>query len=232
MPISKKALPNHILIIPDGNRRWAKEHNKSLSEAYNYALSTVTTNLIEFLLIQNKIENLSIYMLSKNNLVKRNKNELSPILENEIKVFKEWKNNERFLKFDIKFNFIIGTRLLPKKYLKATHELVEKTKNNTAKICNLLIGYDAETEIENTINKLLMNKKIKKLHDIKKYLELKDAIDLIIRTGKEKRLSGCPMIQSAYAEIFFLDEYYPDLNSELLKNVLEEFIQRKRRYGE
>src|SRR3989344_8909185 len=140
MPISKKKLPNHILIIPDGNRRWAEERNKSLSETYNYALSIVTTNLIDYLLTQNNVGNLTIYMLSKNNIVKRNKNELNPILENEIKVFREWKNNERFLKFNIKFNFIIETRLLPKKYLKATLELVEKTKNNTAKICNLLIG--------------------------------------------------------------------------------------------
>ena len=55
--------------------------------------------------------------------------------------------------------------------------------------------------------------------------------DLVIRTGGEKRLSNFLLWQSAYAELVFLDEYWPDFDGSLLKKALDEFGARDRRYG-
>jgi undecaprenyl diphosphate synthase len=56
-------------------------------------------------------------------------------------------------------------------------------------------------------------------------------IDLVIRTGKEKRLSGFFPWQTIYSEWFFLDIYFPELTKDILKKVLEDFYERQRRFG-
>jgi len=120
---------NHVLIIPDGNRRWAKENGKTLEETYEYALSTVTTKLIDFFLAENNANILSIYIISRRNMKNRDKHHVKPILENEKKVFEEWKNNEKFKKAKIKFKFIGDLKLFPKDYLQIATELERPSKN-------------------------------------------------------------------------------------------------------
>lgn len=218
---------NHILVIPDGNRRWAKDHKKSLEETYHFALSTVTTNLIETVLIKHKIKILTIYIISKNNILKRELSEVSAILDNETRVFQEWQNNKKFKRAKIKFNFIGDLSIMPVNYITAAHELIKSTKRNNGPVCNLLAGYDAEDEIRSALKKI-NNKKIK---TILPYLQLKQAIDIVIRTGKEKRLSGAPILQSSYAELMFLHTYYPNLRANLIKKILRLFQRKSRRFG-
>jgi len=219
--------PKHILVIPDGNRRWAKLNKKPLDETYNYALSTITTNLISTILIKNKIEILSLYIISRKNIINRTKKQVAPILDNEINVFNEWIENKKFENAKIKFKLIGDLKILPKKFLNAAKELEKKTKYYKGPTCNLLAAYDAEFELKEAIYQI-KNKKIK---NILPYLELNQSIDLLIRTGKEKRLSGAPLIQSTYAELLFLDALYPELTTKLIENSISEFRKRKRKFG-
>ena len=63
------------------------------------------------------------------------------------------------------------------------------------------------------------------------YLEIKTPIDLIIRTGFEKRFSNCPIYQTSYSEFIFTDYYYPELTMDKLQKIIEEYHKRERRYG-
>ncbi len=221
---------SHVLIIPDGNRRWAKLHEVSLNFAYAHALFKVTTDLIQDILIQNNVPILTIFMLSSKNISKRPLKELKPIYLNFIKVFDKWAKNKKFLLNGIKFNFIGERQVLPRNLLSSLDKLLNATKKNKKKQCNLLIGYDAEREFIHVVNTLLKNRK-KKISKAFKHMLLKEPIDIIIRTGQEKRLSGSPLMQSASAEIFFLDSYYPDLNKNHLQKIFADFKSRKRRLG-
>ena len=175
--MAKGTNPNHILVIPDGNRRWAKKNGKTLEETYKYALSTVTTRIIEYLIIKKKIKILTIFIISRDNLMKRKKNEVGPILNNEINVFSEWENNKKFIKAAVKFRFIGDRSVWPKDYSRAVESLEKSTKRNSGPTCNLLAAYDGKFEIQEAIKKI-DGKKIKNIAD---YLELKVPIDLIIR---------------------------------------------------
>ncbi|HIH09602.1 MAG TPA: undecaprenyl diphosphate synthase family protein [Candidatus Diapherotrites archaeon] len=222
-----RSIIRHVLIIPDGNRRWAKKNNKSLKETYKHALLAVTTKLIESILIENKVKILTIFIISRDNVLKRKAVELKPIIDNEILTFNEWMRNEKFRRAGIKFKFIWGNVKLPRKYIYSAKNLERSTDGNTGPTCNFLAGYDAESESKNAIKKI-KNRKIKSLVP---YLALNEPIDLIIRTGGEKRLSGAPLLQSAYAEIEFLKEYYPQIKTNMIKKMLLNFGKKDRRFG-
>ena len=218
----------HILIIPDGNRRWAKKNNKNLYDAYKYALFNVTTKLIDFLLVEDKTRILSIYIISKKNVISRNPKEIQPIIENEINVFKHWQDNEKFKKAKIRFKFTGDFKVLPKEFISAAKALEQSTKKFKDKTCYLLVAYDAIDQVNEITEKL--DKNSEKIN-ILKCLEPIEKIDLIIRTGGEKRLSGAPLLQSSYAELFFINEFYPEINTKTLNKILKEFYNRKRRFG-
>ncbi len=223
--------PKHVLIIPDGNRRWAKKNRKSFDSTYRYALSTITTRLIEYILTKTETNILSIYIISKKNIEKREKKEVKPILDNEIKVFKKWGNNKNFVKHKIKFKFIGDLNLFPKNYVKAAKKLETSTKSNKKKLCNLLAGYDAETELIEIINKIMQTKRKTKIKKIMPKFGIKEPIDLLIRTGGEQRLSGAPLIQISYSELFFTKKLYPDLSPKIIKQIFKKFEKIERRYG-
>lgn len=220
-------LPNHVLIIPDGNRRYAEKNKIGIGVIYKHISDNVTTKLLKHLLLSKAIPELTFFGISRDNVVKREEEDLQSIYEAQIKLYSNWLNDSELNK-KVRFNFIGDKVLLPKNYQKIMNELEDTTKSNNGKVCNILVAYNGQWEIENALKKIL---KETKTSSISKNLELKNDVDLVIRTGREKRFSTAPLYQIAYAELFFLEEYYPNLTIEKIDSILEQFKNTKRRFG-
>lgn len=225
---------NHIGVILDGNRRYAKENNISYEEAYQKAAEAVT-NLVKWLLIENRANILSIYALSLDNVTKRPMIELEPIYMVQRKTYEEWFESKLMLNNGIKIQFAGETQLLPKDYKGACLNLEEQTKNCTEKKFYILVAYSGQMETIKATEYFHINepKDYIELKDkFMKQLSVKEPVDLVIRTSGEQRLSDFLPIQTTYAEFIFLNKYFPTITKEDIEMVLEKFLNKKRRFGE
>lgn len=222
---------SHILIIPDGNRRFADSHNITYDTIYKLVAVNTTLRLIEEILLERDIRELSIFMLSRNNVLKRSREDLQPIFSAQTEAYSKLLKNKKISDAKIKFNFVGDRLVLPKEYLKSMGKIESKTKNNQGKVCNFLVAYDGSWELLEAVKKMKANNENFNEFNLYKNLEIKNAIDLIIRSGGEKRLSGCPLIQASYAELYFGDFFYPQFTVDKLNEIIKSYNLRHRRFG-
>ena len=226
--------PKHIAIIMDGNRRWAKSNNYSLLEAYERGLETLNDTINNF--IKLKIKYLTVFGFSTENW-SRSKKEISFLLKlfNKFldKAISEAEENE------IRIKFIGDLEVFDKKIKEKTSFLSELTNKKKKLTLTVAVNYGGRQEILIAVKKYLTDhlnknsKSLKNLNDFEKYLfnyEFPN-IDLLIRTGGEKRLSNFMLWHLAYTELVFLNEMWPDFNLNLLESSINEFISRKRKFG-
>jgi len=223
--------PQHVAIILDGNRRFAKklmlqpwrghEHGaKKVGELLDYAKEL-------------GIKQLTFYCLSSENIKSRPENELNYLFQLFKKEFKNL-DREKIQENQIKIKFIGNQNLLPP-YLQEQCKLLEQqTKDNNNFIVNFAIAYGGRQELIDAVKKILKsNLQPEQINEqtIEENLYLKDEPNLIIRTGGEKRTSNFLPWQSTYSEWFFLDKMWPEFNKQDLINCIEEFKNRKKNFG-
>ena len=226
--------PKHIAIIMDGNRRWAKSNNYSLLEAYEKGLETLNDTINNF--IKLKIKYLTVFGFSTENW-SRSKKEISFLMKlfNKFldKAISEAEENEIRIKF-------IGDLEIFSKKIREKASLLSKLTNKKKKLTlTIAVNYGGQQEILLAVKKILSDHSNKNtpnlvnLNDFERYLFNYNVpnIDLLIRTGGEKRLSNFMLWHLAYTELIFLKQMWPDFNFNLLKNSVNEFISRKRNFG-
>lgn len=226
--------PKHIAIIMDGNRRWAKSNNYSLLEAYERGLETLNDTINNF--IKLKIKYLTVFGFSTENW-SRSKKEISFLMKlfNKFldKAISEAEENE------IRIKFIGDLEVFDKKIKEKTSFLSELTNKKKKLTLTVAVNYGGRQEILIAVKKYLTDhlnknfKSLKNLNDFEKYLFNYNFpnIDLLIRTGGEKRLSNFMLWHLAYTELIFLNHMWPDFNLNLLNSSINEFISRKRKFG-
>ncbi|MCA9371596.1 di-trans,poly-cis-decaprenylcistransferase [Candidatus Woesebacteria bacterium] len=223
----------HIAVIPDGNRRWATKQGTLAFEGHRYAVEKTLPALYKAL-IERKIPYCTFWALSPENFTKRSQKEIENLLtlmslffRSYIKSFKE--NNIKVL--------VIGDiASLPAKTQKIITTVVEETKHNFGLTFIFAINYGGKNEIVRAVKKYSASGfKSEELTEdqLSSFLDTHDIPDpdLIIRTGGEKRLSGFLSWQNSYAELLFVDTLFPDFSPEHLAAAIEEFHNRKRRFG-
>ncbi|KKP36387.1 MAG: Isoprenyl transferase, partial [Candidatus Roizmanbacteria bacterium GW2011_GWA2_32_13] len=208
-------LPKHVAIIPDGNRRWAKEKGKPTAEGHRYAAQTTLPNLINEL-IRLDIEYFTFWALSTENLTGRSKEELSHLF-NLIRISLKSKYKE-FKEKKIRLKIIGDLTKLPEDLQKEAYKITKETMSNKKITIILGLNYGGRDEIIRAISKIKNSEfRIQNLtkDNFGNYLDTKDIPDpdLIIRTGGEKRLSGFMLWQSEYSELYFSDLYFPDFTA-------------------
>ncbi len=225
-----------IAFIPDGNRRFAKEKNISLAESYNLGTQKAR-NVMEWLVDYPKIKTGTFYTLSSKNL-NRNKFELKLLFKMFEKELDFAKTDKMFEENGISLRFIGRLNMLPKHISNKMREVEKITENFSEKIINLAVGYDGQSEIVDAAKNLAIDYKKNKIdlnnvneENFSKYLYSSMNPDLLIRTGKTKRLSGFLTYQSSYSELFFCDKYWPDFEKTDLKKAVEQFNSKNRRFG-
>lgn len=222
---------NHVLIIPDGNRRYAKQKNIDTKVVYRRISDFTTTELIKFFVISKKLKELSVFGISRNNVLKRGDAGLGEIFETQAYLAKEWAKNKSFTKAGVRFKLVGDLSLLPKEHLAKIKALESKTIKRKGSLVNLLVSYDGQHEILRAI-KRAEGKNIDAPEKFYRYLDIKTPIDLIIRTGGEKRFSAAPLYQTSYSEFVFTDYFYPELTIARLEEIIKDYDGRQRRFGE
>lgn len=228
-------VPEHVGIIMDGNRRWAKE--KSLIPQLGYKEGADNLERIAEVCEEIGIKYLTVFAFSTENW-KRSKDEvdyLMNLFSSSIKKFKS-RSNEKNYRIQLTGDINGLNKNLQNEIL----EVEEDTKNNRGLTINFAINYGGRAEI------LIATKNIAKdynegkinLEDINEdlfnnYVQTKNSPDpdLIIRTGGEQRLSGFLIWQSAYSEFYFTNVYWPDFDRNELEKAVKEYSNRKRNFG-
>jgi undecaprenyl diphosphate synthase len=219
--------PLHIGVILDGNRRYSKKYNLNYEIGYLNGAKTAK-QLIDWCINLQYINMVTLYVFSIDNYTKRNDAEKTIIYSIISSYY------EDLLPFftynNIKVNCIGNLNIFPTKLQTCFKYISTHTENNTGLILNLAIGYDGQYEIINAINKA-------KLHDINTpddltpYMELKNNIDLVIRTGGMKRSSNFFIWQTSYSEWYFLDKYWPEFTYNDLTNIISQYHNTPHNYG-
>ena len=223
-----KKTPNHIAIILDGNGRWAEEKGKNRSFGHKAGFETLKK--LSLYILKSEVSVLSVYAFSTENF-KRSEEEVSFLMNLFIEKFT--KEFNYYKKENIKVLFSGREENLSKEVLNAMRKIEEETKDNTMGILNICLNYGSNYEIVDACNKIIkQGKKDVSVDEFSKYLyQDLPMIDLLIRTGREKRLSNFMLYQAAYAEIFFVNTLFPDFDEEAYENVLDDYLKRDRRFG-
>lgn len=218
----------HLGIIADGNRRWAKENGLPKIEGHKQGLKTIETLVVAA--AKAEIPFITFYVFSTENWG-REEAEVSYIMKlAETKIMsmakKMAKNNVRLL--------ILGTRGKVNPTLTSLGEKAEKiTADCTGTTVCFCFNYGGEQEIADAANIALETDNKITPETIRKHLyhpEVPD-LDMIVRTSGEERISGFMLWRAAYAELFFIKKYFPDMTAEDMKKILEEYEKRNRRFG-
>jgi len=223
--------PQHLGIILDGNRRFAKRLMLQPWKGHEYGAEKIQ-KLLKWC-DKLKIKELTLYCLSVENIKKRPKTELDYLFRLFRKEFREIKR-EQIEKNKIKIRFIGNLNLLPKDLADQCRKLEKQTESNSNYTINFALAYGGREEIINAVKKILSNKLSsnqinKKI--LEKNLWLSSEPDLVIRTGGEKRTSNFLPWQTTYSEWIFLDKMWPEFEEQDLINSIKEFEKRKRRFG-
>ncbi len=230
-----KNIPKHVAIIMDGNGRWAKLRGKSRIFGHKVGVRSLK-KIIDFS-ISFKLNILTLYAFSTENWSRP----YFEVLE-LMKLFNFSINNQmnNLHKNNVCVKIIGDRNKLPLNLCKNINKIEYLTKHNNGLKLNIAINYGGKWDIIYSIKKIFNNIKnnlfnINEINEEKfsKYLCLSNLhpVDLLIRTGGEKRISNFLLWQIAYSELFFTDILWPDFKYTDFLFILNDFSKRKRRFG-
>ncbi|MDY2842444.1 MAG: isoprenyl transferase [Treponema sp.] len=229
--IIARGVPEHIAIIMDGNGRWAKKRGMPRTAGHKEGLTSAKK--IVKAAAQLGIKYVTLYTFSTENW-KRAQEEVG-FLMNLIKSHLR-AEFEFYKKNGIRIKQIGDLAGLPEDVQKEIINAEKDTEHFSGTTCILAINYGGRDEIVRAVKKIInQNKKSEEITEelISSSLDTGDvpAVDLLIRTGGEKRLSNFLLWQNAYAEFVFTATLWPDYNEEEFCKDIEEFQKRNRRFG-
>lgn len=227
-------IPNHVAIILDGNRRWAKKNNLTANEGHYRGFANLE-DLSDYIFSKG-VKVLSVYAFSTENF-KRAEDEVNYLMD--LFAFSFRRHFERLVKDNVKIVFSGRREPLPLKVLNMIDDITSKTGKNTGPIFNICVNYGGKAEIVDATKKLcnqvlsgaldVSDIDIDKFED-NLYHDL-PPVDLMIRTSGEQRLSNFLLWQNAYAEFYFPEVEFPAFDKKEFDKALEEFGKRNRRFG-
>lgn len=225
----------NIAIIMDGNGRWAKSNKLQITQGHEKGVGVVK-DIVEECVTQN-IDTLTVYAFSSENWA-RPKKEINGIKTLIIKAISD--QVPELIDQRVKLNFFGDLEDFGSKIIEKISKAQKDTFLTSPSLeLNVALGYGGRSDIIQT-SKILAKKvqdkeiNIKDINeDIFSQLSLVpvDNIDLVIRTGGDKRLSNFLLFQIAYAEIMFIEKLWPDFTKEDFIHCLESFKNVERRFG-
>ena len=232
--VKKKRLPNHIAIIMDGNRRYARKRGLPPQMGHFFG-SRKAEKVLEWC-YELGIKTLTVFAFSTENFRRseEEKRNLFQLIKRELFRLAE---DKRIHKNRVKVRIIGKKELLPKEVLDAASLVEEKTKNYDNFRLNIAIAYGARQEIAEAVRKVLekvLNGEVKaeeiNLRMIEENLYENMPVDIIIRTGKEMRLSNFLIWQSASKYAYFCDVYWPEFRRIDLLRAIRSWQKRVERW--
>lgn len=226
-------VPNHIAIIPDGNRRWARA--KGLYTLMGHKAGFERAVELARAARQMGIHTFSLWGFSTENW-DRTIEEINYLMKLYEKLVDDYLNEA--IKDGVKIIHLGRKDRIPKSLLKKIVYAEEKTKNNKKYIANICIDYGGQDDILRAVKEIIKDGVSANDVDSElmgKYLDTRDQpypyVDLMIRTSGEQRTSGLLLWQAAYAEMYWEDGHFPDFTPEKLKQAVLDYSRRRRRFG-
>lgn len=216
----------HVAIIMDGNGRWAKRRHLPRALGHQRGVEAVRTLVRS--LSGTGIECLTLYAFSSENW-KRPGEEVDDLMNLMRKFVKS--DLPEFIANDVKLKIIGDWQGLAPDIVEMLEDALEKTSGG-ARTLAVALNYGSQQEVARAAAKAAAEGEIT-VETIAARLDTADlpALDLLIRTSGEVRLSNFLLWQAAYAEMIFVDTLWPDFTPEHLQDALDEFARRERRYG-
>ncbi|MBR2301405.1 MAG: isoprenyl transferase [Bacteroidaceae bacterium] len=231
--VNRELVPAHVAIIMDGNGRWAQLRGLPRSEGHQAGAATVH-RLVEDAL-ELGIRYLTLYTFSTENW-NRPQDEVAALMALLFDSIEE----ELFVKNNVSFRIIGDVEKLPVNVRERLQQCERNTANNTAMTMVLALSYSSKWEITEAVRSIAARVKSGEI-DIEQIDDkmLSDSLstsfmpdpDLLIRTGKEQRLSNFLLWQCAYSEFYFTDVLWPDFDKNELCKAVCDYQKRQRRYG-
>ncbi len=224
-------VPQHIVLFPDGNRRWAKERGLPTLQGHWQGYK----NFGRFCRHCQKrgVKVLTVFGFSTENW-KRTKEEVNYLM----KLFERYlaEDLKDFQKNKVKVKIIGQKERLPKPLQKVIKKVENLTKDNKSLHLNLAVSYGGRWDITQAVQKIVKKKTpASKITEelIGEHLSTAGLPepDLIIRAGGEKRLSNFVLWQGAYSELYFSPKLWPAFTEKDLDEALKEYSRRQRRFG-
>ena len=220
--------PQHIGIILDGNRRWARAKGLNTFEGHKKGYERVKE--VAKYAHEKGVKYLTVYIFSTENW-KRSKKEVNYLMDFAYDIASNEANalNERGARL-----VILGMEKgLSPKLNKAFKDAQELTKNNTEGTLCVCFNYGGQQEIADAATKAAKSKKKISIKDIDKNLYHPDVppVDMVIRTSGEQRLSNFMLWRASYSELYFVKKHLPDLTKTDFQKALDEYAKRQRRFG-
>lgn len=224
-------IPNHIVLFPDGNRRWAKQRNiptlKGHKEGYE--------NLIRFC---HWCKNRGVKVLTAFGFSTENWSRPKKEVDYLMRLFKMGLSSslKKFQKEGVRVKIIGQKERLPKTLQKTIEKIERETKNNKKLHLNLAVSYGGKWDILQAIQRIVKDGIAAEKIDEKLFESYLSTAglpnpDLIIRAGGEMRLSNFVLWQAAYSELYFSSKLWPDFSEEDLDDAFLEYRRRQRRFG-
>lgn len=232
-------ISQHIAVIPDGNRRWARK--RGFKPWVGHRAGTKSLENVLEKALELKIPYFTFWGASLDNLTERPKRETEFLFKIYTEQFKRIAKDKRVHQNKVKVSvFGRWKEILPKEVQEAIEKAIEATKEYSNYFLTFLMAYNGTDEmitaIQNIVNQA-QNKTIKVTDElIKNNLWTKDlpAVDLVIRTGCEKdphMSAGFMMWDTAYSQYYFTETFFPDFGAEEFEGIIKDFVKRERRMG-
>ena len=227
---------DHLAIIMDGNGRWALD--KGLDRTAGHAAGEHSLSITIDWAINNNIKWLTVYAFSTENWLRSDEEvEYLMFFNRDILI----RRRDEFNQKGVRFRFLgdLTDEKLPDENKELMEETENLTQNNTKLNLNFAFNYGSHDEIHNAVlnlHNLNLNKELT-LKDIKdsfiNYFQYPEVPfpDLLLRTAGENRISNFLLYQLSYTELLFIEDLWPDINADILDDVLLEFNSRNRTYG-
>lgn len=233
--MEEKILPEHIAIIMDGNRRWAKE--RGIETRLGHKEGAETLKKIAKYANKVGIKYLTVYAFSTENW-KRTKEEIGALMKLLEMYVADFLNDKELE--NIKINVLGDVSKLEPSLQKSIKKAIDRTKDYTGLTLNVAFNYGGRDEITKAVKNIaskIKNNEIS-VEEIDEnivsdnlYTKSQPSPDLLIRTGGEKRISNFLLWQLAYTEFLFIDKYWPDFSEKDLDEAIEVFESRNRKFG-
>lgn len=217
----------HMAFIMDGNGRWATRQGKSRNEGHQKG-AKVFEEVAEYCL-NIGIHHVTVYAFSTENW-RRPKDEVSALM----RLLSSYLDTaiKRFREKQIRVVFLGDKSVFPKKLIAKMEKLETITKDHTD-ILNIAFNYGGRDEIVHACREVIASGEEISEETISKHLYTAASPDpdLIVRTAGEMRLSNFLLWQAAYAEFYYTDTLWPDMNAEEIDKACAAFLLRKRNFG-
>jgi tritrans,polycis-undecaprenyl-diphosphate synthase [geranylgeranyl-diphosphate specific] len=238
MQIENGPLPRHVGIIPDGNRRWAREKGLQVFEGHYFGYEKLKETLKW--LWELRIPYVTVFAMSTENCLYRSRNEVANLFNIIRSGLKELLNSKEIHEYGVRVRVIGRLEYVPEDIRLLAKQVEEITANYDNYHLTVALCYGGRQEIIDAVKAILRDVRagMLKLEEISeevftKYLYVPESpdVDLIIRTSGEERISNFLLWQSAYSELYFCDVYWPEFRKIDLWRAIRSYQKRERRFG-